>query len=130
VTGLTRAQVADWVAGYETAWRGNDLGALATLFTDDARYRPSPYEPDVTGLDAIRGFWPEEDGTAFSVSAEVLAVDGAVAVVRAVVHYLAPTPQEYTDLWLLRFAADGRVEDFEEWAYWPGRPYSAKEGDD
>jgi hypothetical protein len=29
---------------------------------------------------------------------------------------------------VLRFAADGRVEDFEEWAYWPGKPYSAGSG--
>ena len=33
--------------------------------------------------------------------------------------------QEYRDLWILRFAADGRVADFEEWAYWPGKPSSA-----
>jgi hypothetical protein len=25
----------------------------------------------------------------------------------------------------LRFAPDGRVADFEEWAYWPGKAYSA-----
>ena len=23
-------------------------------------------------------------------------------------------------MWLLRFAPDGSVADFEEWAYWPG----------
>ena len=33
--------------------------------------------------------------------------------------------QEYRDLWVLRFAPDGRVEDFEEGAYWPDKPYSA-----
>jgi len=33
--------------------------------------------------------------------------------------------QEYRDLWLLRFAADGRVEHFEEWVYWPDRPSTA-----
>ena len=32
--------------------------------------------------------------------------------------------QEYRDLWVLRFAADGRVEHFEEWAYWPDKPYT------
>jgi hypothetical protein len=26
---------------------------------------------------------------------------------------------------VLHFAPDGRVDDFEEWAYWPGRGYSA-----
>lgn len=126
MTGVDHEHVRRWVAGYERAWREDDTDALAALFTEDARYRPSPYEPDAEGLAAIRAFWPEDDGVTFTLAAEVLAVDGAVAVVRALVRYLEPTPQEYTDLWLLRFAADGRVEDFEEWAYWPGKPYSAK----
>jgi hypothetical protein len=25
------------------------------------------------------------------------------------------------------FTDDGRVRDFEEWAYWPGKPYTASE---
>ena len=124
-----RASVAAWIDGYERAWRENDVRAVADLFTDDARYRPSPYEPDEVGHEAIRAFWPEEDGVTFELSAEVVAVDGPTAVARVLVRYLAPKEQEYTDLWLLRFAADGRVEDFEEWAYWPGKPYSAGAGD-
>jgi hypothetical protein len=59
------------------------------------------------------------------VRAEPVAVQGATAVVRLLVRYETPDEQEYTDLWLLRFAADGRVEDFEEWAYFPGQPYTA-----
>jgi hypothetical protein len=34
--------------------------------------------------------------------------------------------REYRDLWVMRFAPDGRVEDFEEWVYWPGRAYTAE----
>ena len=45
-------------------------------------------------------------------------------MVRLEVRYGKPVRQEYRDLWVLRFAADGRVEDFEEW-YWPGKPNSA-----
>jgi len=62
---------------------------------------------------------------AFTMTADVVAVEGDIAVVRVDVSYTAPRPQEYRDLWLLRFADDGRVADFEEWAYWPGRGYSA-----
>jgi len=36
--------------------------------------------------------------------------------------------QGYPDLWLIDFAADGRVETFEEWAYCPGRGYTAADG--
>ncbi len=72
---------------------------------------------------------PRRTASRSSCPPEVVAVDGPTAVARVLVRYLAPKEQEYTDLWLLRFAADGRVEDFEEWAYWPGKPYSAGAGD-
>jgi hypothetical protein len=59
------------------------------------------------------------------MTAEPVAVEGQNAVVRVEVHYGEPVTQEYRDLWVLRFAADGRVEDFEEWACWPGKPHVA-----
>jgi ketosteroid isomerase-like protein len=117
-----------WVAEYERAWRESDRLAVGGLFTEDAAYRPSPYEPSELGLDAIKEFWANDAGKTFVMAARVVAVDGDVAVVRVDVQYLTPTEQEYRDVWLLRFAPDGRVADFEEWAYWPGKPYSAAEG--
>ena len=104
---MNRDDVMRWVEGYERAWRESDRLAVDTLFTEDAAYRPSPYEPSEIGLDAIKEFW--------------------AAVVRVDVQYLTPNEQEYRDVWFLRFASDGRVADFEEWAYWPGKPYSAAE---
>ena len=119
-------KVLEWVRGYERAWREVDLDAVETLFTEQAHYRASPYEPDIVGHDAIKRFWPEdEDGTDFTMSAQPIAVQERSAVVRVLVNYRGAKPQEYRDLWVLRFAADGRVEDFEEWAYWPGKPYTA-----
>lgn len=120
---MQRADVMAWVAAYERAWRDDDVTAVETLFSDDARYLRSPYEPPLEGLDAIRGFWP--DPTPFTMDAQVVAADGVDAVVRVEVRYGGDEPQEYRDLWVLRFAPDGRVEHFEEWAYWPGKPYTA-----
>ncbi len=114
-----------WVAGYERAWRSGDLDTVGELFTADARYRPSPYEEPKIGHAAIRAFWLDDDGESFTVVAEPVAVEGRDAVVRLQVRYGDPAKQEYRDLWVLRFADDGRVEDFEEWAYWPGKPFSA-----
>ena len=122
---MERDDVLRWVAGYERAWRDGDVGAVEGLFTERAAYRPSPYEPSEVGHDAIKALWLDDEGTAFTMDAVVVAVDGDAAVVRVDVSYLAPVPQEYRDLWLLRFSDDGRVTDFEEWAYWPGRGYSA-----
>lgn len=122
---MDRDGVTRWVAGYERAWRAGDLDAVAELFTEDARYRASPYEEPEVGHAAIRAFWLDDEGETFTVAAEPVAVEGRDAVVRLEVHYGQPVRQEYRDLWVLRFADDGRVEDFEEWAYWPGKPYSA-----
>ena len=120
----SRDDVMRWVAGYEQACRAGDVGAVAGLFTQDARYRRSPYERSEVGPAAIGAFWRADEGETFTVEAEPVAVEGSNAVVRLQVRYGDPVYEEYRDLWVLRFAADGRVEDFEEWAYWPGRPYS------
>ncbi len=114
-----------WVAEYERAWRSGDAPAVVRLFTDDARYRTSPYEEPMVGHAEIQAFWLEDEGRTFTVTAEPVAVEGRDAVVRLEVRYRGPVTQEYRDLWVLHFAPDGRVEDFEEWAYWPGKAHSA-----
>jgi ketosteroid isomerase-like protein len=126
-----RVTVGQWLAGYEAAWRAPGTRALADLFTSDATYLQSPYEVPVTGLDEISRMWEaERDGPdeIFTLVTDILAVDWPTAVVRAEVRYGDPPSQEYRDLWVIRFAGDGRCAWFEEWPYWPGLPYSA--GDD
>jgi hypothetical protein len=118
--------VMRWVAGYERAWRAGDRQAVTTLFTENARYRTSPYEEPKVGHAAIQAFWLEDEGVTFTVDAKPVAVEGRDAVVRLEVRYGGPRTQEYRDLWVIRFADDGRAEEFEEWAYWPGRSYSAE----
>jgi ketosteroid isomerase-like protein len=121
---MDRDGVMQWVAGYERAWRDNDLDAVEQLFRADAKYRASPYEDPHVGHAAIKEYWTDdEDGEIFTMRAEPVAVDGLDAVVRVEVRYGDPFRQEYRDLWVLRFDEDGRVADFEEWAYWPGKPY-------
>ena len=114
-----------WVADYERVWREGDEAGVARLFTEDARYRRSPYEESNVGHAAIRAFWRDDEGKTFTMTAEPVAVEGREAVVRLEVRYGDPVTQEYRELWVLRFAADGRVEDFEEWVYWPERAYTA-----
>jgi ketosteroid isomerase-like protein len=125
---IDRESVGQWLAGYETAWRARGTDGLATLFTSDAVYSQSPYEQPVTGLDAIKRMWEEEredPDEAFTMTTDIVAVDEPVAVVRAEVHYGDPPDQEYRDLWIIRFAGDGRAARFEEWPYWPGHSYMA-----
>jgi ketosteroid isomerase-like protein len=123
-----RRAVLSWVETYERAWRTPGIEELSALFTTDATYLQSPYEQPVVGLDAIGRMWIEEregPDEVFTLSTEVVAVDNDTAVVRAEVRYGQPVRQEYRDLWIIRLESDGRCSWFEEWAYWPGRSYSA-----
>jgi hypothetical protein len=123
---MTRDDVMHWVEAYERAWRSEDRGAIELLFTPSARYLRSPYAEPLEGHAAIQDFWvdEDEDGTVFRMQAEPVATEGTDAVVRVKIEYGDPVHQEYLDLWVLRFADDGRVRHFEEWAYWPDKAYT------
>ena len=125
-----RPAVCSWVDAYERAWRAPGTDEIPALFTDDATYLQSPYEEPVVGVEAIGRMWEaEREGPdeVFTLSTEVVAVDGPTAVVRAEVRYGRTVRQEYRDLWIIRLEEDGRCSWFEEWPYWPGRSYSARE---
>ena len=123
---MTRDEVMLWVDAYERAWRAADRDAIEQLFTPSARYLRSPYAEPLDGHAAIQDFWvdDDEDGTIFAMEAWPVVADGTDAVVRVKIDYGDPVHQEYVDLWVLRFADDGRVEHFEEWAYWPDKPFT------
>jgi hypothetical protein len=114
-----------WVADYEQAWRAGDRAAVERLFSPTARYLRSPYDDPLVGWSAIKDFWLADEGETFAFHAEAVAVEGRTAVVRALVRYGDPVHQEYCDLWVIEFDAEDRAQTFEEWAYWPGRSYTA-----
>jgi ketosteroid isomerase-like protein len=121
----TRARVTDWLREYERAWRAPGTEALERLFTDRATYRLEPYDAPIEGLEAIAAMWERERGgpdEQFTMRSELVAVDGDVAVVRVEVEYAGPPAQEYRDLWIIEFDAQGRCRSFEEWPFWPERP--------
>ncbi len=125
---MDRADVSAWLAGYERAWRAPGTSGLAGLFTEGASYRQGPYLEPVTGLAAIAAMWEAErdgPGEVFRMTGEVIAVDGDTAVARVGVWYGHPVRQEYRDLWVMRFAGDGRCAWFEEWPFWPEQPRQA-----
>ena len=123
MSAASRERVFDWIDAYERAWRSSGTGALSRLFTPDASYSMGPYEEPRVGLAAIGELWeaervgPDED---FTMSSAIVAVEGDTAVARVEVAYSQPE-RHYRDLWLMRFADDGRCSEFEEWPFWPGR---------
>lgn len=121
---MDRDQVTRWIEGYERAWRAPGTDALAGLFAPDASYLQGPYRQPVVGLPAIERMWEaERDGPdeAFTMSHEVIAVDGDTAVVRVAVTYGEPT-EEWLDLWIMRFTPDGTCQAFEEWPFGAPKP--------
>jgi ketosteroid isomerase-like protein len=119
---MDRAGVAAWVAAYERAWRARGTDAALGLFTPDATYSQGPYREPVVGAAAIADMWDaERDGPdeVFRMSSEIVAVDGDTAVVRVEVLYGDPVDKQFRDLWVIRFAPDGRCRAFEEWWFEP-----------
>jgi hypothetical protein len=119
---VDRAQLKDWLAAYERAWRTPGTEVLGELFADGASYRTSPYEEAYRGQGAIAEMWEREregPDEAFEMRAEIVAVEGETGVARVEVRYGDPVVKEYRDLWVVRLDDDGRCLAFEEWPFWP-----------
>jgi len=123
---MDQRAVEEWVEGYERLWRTPGTDGLADLFVPDATYLPSPWARPVSGLGEISQFWDaERDGAdeEFRMSADVVAVDGETAVVRASVDYGDSGAGRWRDLWVIGFAPDGRCSSFEEWPFAPSQDW-------
>ena len=125
---VDRAAFRAWIEAYERAWRTAGTAHLRELFTEDAHYRHGPYQPVVVGLADIEQSWEaEREGPdeVFTMAAQIVAVEGDTGVAKLLVRYGDPVEQEYQDLWLVRFAPDGRCSSFEEWPFWPDQSWTA-----
>ena len=119
---MDRAHVEHWVAAYERAWREPSAERLAAVFTEDASYLPSPWAEPASGLGEIAPWWDRERDEEFTMTSDIVAVEGDTAVVRTEVEYVRPDPGRWRNLWVLRFASDGRCSAFEEWPFAPRQP--------
>ncbi len=119
---MDRGRFEDWIDGYERAWRTPGTDLLGELFADDATYSTAPFEAPFRGLEAIREMWEREregPDEPFTMTKEIVAVDGDTGVARLEVSYSDPTPHTYRDVWVVRFDYQGRCMSFEEWPFWP-----------
>lgn len=46
-----------WLRAYGRAWEARDPEAAADLFTEDASYYETPFDPPATGRSAILNYW-------------------------------------------------------------------------
>jgi uncharacterized protein (TIGR02246 family) len=107
-------RLTKWIDGYLRAWNSNDPADIGALFTDDAAYFTAPFRPPWRGREAIIEGWldrKDEPGeTTFEWKPVVVTAD--VAVIEGTTTY--PT-ELYSNLWVIRLAADGRCSEFTEW---------------
>jgi len=120
---LRPEDVLRWVDAYERVWRTPGADGVTEIFTEDATYLVSPWADPIVGEAALREFWEAERASpdeVFTLTSEVVAIDGDVAVVRAEVAY--GRGSHWRDLWVLSFGPDGRCSSFEEWPFSPDQP--------
>lgn len=126
---MDRPGVERWIEAYRKAWQSDDPQDVAALFTEDATYSPYPWPRDRepwTGRDAIVRNWIErgDSGIGWRFEHAILAVEGDTAVIEGWTSYDRgegePWSEQYANVWLVRFAEDGRARQFVEW--WVQKP--------
>ena len=126
---MDRAGVERWVEAYRRAWASDAPSDIETLFTEDVTYSPYPWPREREpwqGRDTVVRKWVERGDSAFGwrFEHEVLAVEGDTAVIEGWTYYDPrpddPQPDAYANVWLVRFAANGRAREFVEW--WVEKP--------
>jgi hypothetical protein len=111
--------VAGWIEAYGRAWRNGDPEAAASLFTEDAVYRSSPFRPADVGREGIRAYWRRATSTQEAV--EVVFGEPVVCGRKAAVEWWTTMRDEGEEITLpgcllLRFDAGGLCEELRE--YW------------
>jgi len=116
---VRREDVANWLDRYVAAWKSGERGDIEALFAPDARYRYHAYDEPLVGPAAITDSWlddPDEPGT-FDASYACLTADGDAAVAVGTSTYFradGEVDRVYDNVFLLRFAPDGRCAEFTE----------------
>jgi ketosteroid isomerase-like protein len=112
--------VAAWLDGYSHAWGTYDEAEIGELFSADAVYFYNPFDEPVRGREEIVASWLEDrdDPATYEGGYRPVLVAGDQAVARGYSRYLdvnGAVAEEYDNVFLLRFDADGRCAEYREW---------------
>ena len=122
-----RETVQRWLNAYVAAWVAYDESMIAELWSRDAVwYRP--FGVRATGREAITAAWMSEQHLftpgGYDAVYEPIAIDGSIVVTHGRTRFFDPDTGamrgEFDNVWVLRFARDGRCAEFHEW--YAGRP--------
>jgi hypothetical protein len=129
VTHVDRAGVERWIEGYLRAWTTDTAEDIEALFTEDVTYSPYPWPRDGNrweGRDAVVSKWigRGDSKVGWRFEHRILAVEGDTAVIEGWTYYDRDDSdawaEAYANVWLVRFADDGRAREFAEW--WVEKP--------
>ncbi len=117
---MNQQAVDDWLKKYGRAWETKDLEAFASLFTPDASYHWTPFEPPKLGRAAIAGAvktaTDRQKDIRFSYT--VLAGDGNHHVAHwhcEFVRVSSGKPVRLDGIFQLEFDSGGLCAVFREW---------------
>lgn len=131
---MDRAGVERWIEGYRKAWASDATEDIEALFTEDVTYSPFPWPREMNkweGRDTVVRKWQGHGDSKLGWRFEhrILAVEGDTAVIEGWTEYDRGEGQAweeaYANIWLIRFAENGRAREFAEW--WVERPSDKKE---
>ncbi len=117
---LSRDELAAWLGRYVAAWRSADAPAIGDLFSERAIYSYRAGTRVVEGRDAIVAAWladPDEPGS-WDAQYEPLAIEDQVHVAIGTTRYFdadGAVREDYSNIFVCRFDADGRCSTFTEW---------------
>jgi ketosteroid isomerase-like protein len=117
---MTHDEVKAWLDRYVEAWRAYDPAAIGQLFSEDATYRYHPWDPPISGRQAIVDDWlaNQDRPGSWEANYEPLIVEGDTAVMVGRTAYFdehGAVERAYQNIWVVRFDAEGRCRDFTEY---------------
>ena len=118
--------VTEWLKRYVDIWRAGDQERVNELFTDDAVYYLSPFREPKRGLAEIAEYWrlSGDAPDAFEAAYDLVGAGDDFAIATGFSRYFDDSrkkvDKEYANLFILRFAEDGRCRDYREW--WMEKP--------
>jgi hypothetical protein len=113
---MTRDDVQGWLDRYVDAWRSYDPDAIGKLFSEDATFAYHPYDAEpLRGRAAIVDNWlgDRDEPGSWEAHYEADLVDGDRAIAKGETSYA--NGRRFSNLWELRFDADGRCSEYVEW---------------
>jgi hypothetical protein len=124
---LTAADFETWLRGYKRAWEQRDSAAAAALFTSDAEYYWTPFDPPQKGKEAIGAVWSAAVQGQRDITFEFSVL--ATSAARGMAHWHARftsvpagTPVELDGILITEFAGSGQCRIFREWWHQGGPP--------